>query len=501
MPGYEYRGYGYPDFGSVMSEEAPAPDNTAPRSSRRRGLYRHRRAIGVGAAAAAVSASLAVLANLTEIAGWVAPDETRDIVQETRVAVQDTDAKVNELLVLLRNQAAASGLDVNLEADTAIRNAIEAIVVSGNARKQKALEYLDAGDVAAAAETMAAVAEAQASAVSETGHAAADSWREAGALYYGLDVARAIESYEAAARLQPRHAETLEMLGYAYVRAGRPDDAERAFTECLELLPSPVIYASAQTGRAGIARQRGDYALANDYLSQALATAESNGLRPERVHALTGLASVAREQGNIDVAGRYLQQALSLSADLPDKSLRAKVLANLGIVSASRENYDEAQRLTGQALDIYLEQRDLAGQAMTIGNLGAIALLTGELDDAEAHLLQSVEIGEQLGWRSSMAYDLVNLGGIAQQREDFGAADEYLGQSEAIAREAGLSELLPVIVANRGEVAFSRGEVETACRYWAEAAPALADMGSAHAASVTEMMGNANCPPAPDARK
>lgn len=475
---------------SLPQEPAPAP---APPPKLKRFSLR-RKAIGFGAAAAALSALLAALANLTEVAGWFSPDETRDLVQETRVAVQDTDAKVNELLVLLRNQAAATGLDLNIESETTLRNAIETIIVSGNAQKQRALDYLDQGDVATAADMIAGVAEKQASAVSETGQAAAGSWREAGALYYSLDVTRAIAAYEAANRLEPRHAATLEMLGYAFVRAGRLDDAEAAFIECVELLPSPAIYASAHIGRAVIARQRGEYALANEYLSQALDTAEARGLADERIHSLIGLAAVAREQGDTGLAKRHLQEALALSKGRKDESLRAKVLSNLGILAANREEYDEARRLTQESLDIYAEKKDLAGQAVTIGNLGAIALLSGDTGSAETYLLRSIEIGEQLGWRSSVAYDLINLGGIARERQDFPAADEYLGQAEGIAREVGLAELLPVIIANRGEVAFESGDLESACRYWAEAAPALAEMGSAHAATVNAMT-KARCPP------
>ena len=453
-----------------------------------------RRAIGWGAAAAALSALLGVLANLSEIAGLFAPDETRDLVQETRVAVQDTDTKVSELLVLLRNQAAAAGLDLNIESETAIRNAIQAIVVSGNAQKQQALDYLAEGDVATAADMMAAVAGHQASAVAETGHAAAESWREAGALYFSLDVTKAINAYEEANRLEPRHPETLEMLGYALLRAGRLDDAEAKFIECQDLLPRPVVYASVYVGRAAIARQRGDYALANEYLSQALTTAESEGLTALRVHTLIGLASVAREQGDTERAHRYLQDGLKMSVELQDESLRAKVLSNLGILEANREEYDTARRLIQEAHDIYAEKKDLAGQSVTIGNLGALALLSGALDEAESYLLRSVEIGEQLGWRSSVAYDLSNLGGLARERQDYAGADAFLLQAEAIAKEVGLAELLPVIISNRGEVAFESGDVESACRFWSEAAPALARMGSAHAATVNQLANDAACP-------
>ena len=76
-----------------------------------------RNIIGLGAAAAVLSAGLAVLANLTEIAGWFQKDETRILVEETRGAIEQTDAKVEELVTLLRNQAAASGLNLDIESE------------------------------------------------------------------------------------------------------------------------------------------------------------------------------------------------------------------------------------------------------------------------------------------------------------------------------------------------------------------------------------------------
>jgi tetratricopeptide (TPR) repeat protein len=475
-----------------MDDDPPIRDEAPAKKRRRRS--RRQKAIGLGAAVAAVSALLGVAANLSEIAGLFAPDETHDLVQETRVAIQDTDAKVNELLVLLRNQAAAAGLDLNVESQTAIRDAIGAILISGNVEKQRAVKYLDEGEVGQAAALMATLAANQASAVSETSSVAADSWREAGALYYGLDVNEAVRSYEEANRLQPGDADTLRLLGKALVRAGRLNDAQSAFLECLELSPPPAINASVQLGRAGIARQRGNYALANEYLSLALATADSNGLAREEVLALIALAGVAREQGETELAARHLQQGLAISEDIPDDDLRAQILANLGILAARSEQYEEARRLTREALDIFGDVRNLAGQSMAIGNLGAIALLVGDADEAELHLRQSVEIGEQLGWQSSIAYDLVNLGGIAKERKDFATADEYLARAGNIAETVGLAELLPVIIANRGEVAFDRGDVELACRRWAEAMPLLAEMGSAHAADVADMVARAECP-------
>lgn len=473
-----------------MQNQTDSSDS--PTNSKRRHDWR-RSVIGLGAAAAIGSATLAVLANLSEIAGWFSPDETQELVKQTRVVIEDTDAKVNELINLLRNQAAAGGADLNIESETAIRNAIQTIIASGNAQKQTALTHLNEGDVATAAEMMSRIAENQAVAVSQTSDAAAATWREAGALYFSNDVARAIHSYEQANLLQPGHSQTLEMLGHSLLRAGRVNEARTVFQQCLASHPPADLRASVHHGFGNIAKLAGDYATAIEHYTQAQQISEENGLAAEQAQALVSLAVVARAQGNLDLAGRYLQRALARAVDMNNEMLRAKILTNLGTIAASRENYDEAERHISEALAIHRIANDLAGQANAMGNLGAVALLRGDVENAEALLLESVQIGERLGWQESVAYDLVNLGGMALERRDFESADNFLEKAERFAQQAELGELAPVIIFNRGEIAIERGQTELACRFWLEAEPLLVAMGSGHAETAATKINAAQC--------
>lgn len=471
-----------------MHTQAP-PEKTI----RRQHLERRRRIIGLGAAAALASATLAVLANLSEIAGWFAPDETQELVKETRVAVEDTDAKVNELLNLLRNQAAVAGVDLNIESEVAIRNAIQTIIASANAQKQSALAVLEDGDVGKAAGMLVQIAASQGTAVSETGDAAAATWREAGALYFSHDVTQAIRSYEEANRLQPGNPETLDMLGHSMVRAGSLEDARRLFENCLELGPPPALQASAHHGLGNIAKQSGDYKKATGHYERALDISVDSRLLAEQAQARISLGTIARAEGNLELAENQLHEAEGLAEEIDNNSLKAKIQTNLGIIAATRGNFHEANERIRTALEIHRGRNNLAGQANTIGNLGAVALLQGDADSAEVLLLESVDIGERLGWKESVAYDLVNLGGMALKREEFGAADAYLQRAEEISRNAGLSELIPVIVFNRGEIALQRGDLETACRYWTESEPALTSMGSEHSVTAINRINEAQC--------
>ena len=452
-----------------------------------------RTALRLGAVMAVLSAGLAVLANLSEIAGWFRPDDTREIVEETRGAIQNTDAKVEELVTLLRNQAAASGINLNIESDETIRNAIQAIVASGNAQKQVALERLGEGDFRSAAELMSELAENQATAVSETSEAAAASWREAGALYYSLDTEQAVRSYQAADELEPDNPETLDMLGYSLSRAGRFEEAQAALDRCLASSPAPGVQASALLGLGDIAKQRGQYDEAHGHFSRAFELAEARDLDEKKIRSLHALAILDRERGDVIAAGEKLQQALELAEAIDDENLTAKMLSALGVQAAARQDWAEARRLISAALDIYRARNDLAGQNNTIGNLGAIALSLGELETAEPLLRESVEIGRKLGWQSSVASDLTNIALIAAQRGDFATAAADLDEAEALVRQHDLGELQPVITFNRGEMAIQQGDAENACRLWGEAQPLLKEMGSAYLQAAESRLAEFEC--------
>lgn len=449
--------------------------------------------IGWGAVAAVLSAVLAMTANLSELFGWFAPDETRALVEQTQETMADTESKVDELVTLLRNQAAASGIDLNIESEAAIRNAVEAIAVSGNRQKQNALVLLDGGDVKAAAEMLEQLASSQTKAASATSEVAAQSWREAGALWDTLDIARAVRSYEEANRLKPDDPELLDLLGHALIRAGRVDDAVARFQEARQLGPEPGVFSSLNLGLGIVAKQRGDYAEAEHHFTTALETAEQAEVIDEIINSLNTLGGLRRAQGDLDAALDLQQRVLALAESTDNLHAKAIALEELGAIAAIREDFTEAERLLQQAHDIHQSRGDLARQAAASGNLGALALSRGDIDAAEPILLESVRIGELLGWQSSIAHDLVNLAGISMNRENYVLAVERLDHAQKIAEDAGIAELEPIIIFNRAEVANAADDMVTACRYWLESLPMLVTMGSGYADYAEEQIAAAGC--------
>ena len=445
-------------------------------------------------AIAVLGGLLITAANITEILDFFSPDPSLDLLEETQSTLQTTDAKVDEIVRLLREQTALSGSSLDTSAEETIRDAIRTMVESGDARKQNAISRLEEGDVDGAAAAIATVAREFDEASEASRKAAAESWREAGAIYYSSNVPESVRSYEAAMRLEPENPINAMDLGFAYLRAGRVDDAIATFEEAGTLSLVPAARAQVERGLGIAYRLKGEYAVATTHLVSALEIADNNGDIRQMAKTLMQLGLIARTQGDNETARQRLEAAVTYAEESGDEAALADALNDLGIIMASTEQYDDAAATFQRTYDIYLARNDLAGQSQAIGNLGATALTLGNLDEAESWLLRSVELGERLGAPRSITLDLMNLASISAQRGDFEQAAARNDRARVLATESGLEELRLIILVNSGEVARDAGDETTACRLWAEALPPLRAMEHYAAEIVVESRQSLDCP-------
>ncbi len=426
----------------------------------------------IGAVVAVLGGILVTAANISDVLSWFLPDDSVQLLEETKSTVRSTDAKVEELVELMRDQAARSGTGLDPQAENTIRNALKALAQSVDARKSKALDLLAMGNVAEAAESIESVAQELDMASDQSIDAAAASWREAGVIYYTSDIDKAVSSLESAYRLRPDDDNSLH-LAYAYMRASRPNDAVLLFEEVAQTATSSDARSSALRGLGIAYKQKAEYATARTYLEQALAELAGTDNLRQRGLVLLQVGSIDRAQGKNDVARKHFETAASYAKSIDDSHLLAEALNNLGIILAVTGQFDDATDALSQSHEIHVARHDLAGQANALGNLGATALTEGDESRAETYLLQSVEIGERLGWQRSIVLDLINLGGIAGRRQQYDVADEQLNRALDIAVSAQLDEITPIILANLGENAGFQGDFDEACRFWREALPPL----------------------------
>ncbi len=447
-----------------------------------------------GAILAVLGGILITAANITDILNWLLPDDSVQLLEETQSTVQSTGAKVDEMVRLLRDQAARAGYGLDLDSENTIRNALAVIVNSVDARKQSALSKLVDGDVEGAALSIVAVAQDLDTASEQSVDAAADSWREAGAIYHTANIDEAVRSYESAYRLRPDDPLNALDLAFTYIRAGRLDDALVLFEKVAAQDAAPDLKAIALRGAGTVQKLQGDYDTASASLTRAMEAAKETGNRRQQGLILLQHGAIARARGDNSGAREQFETAVRYAEETGDPHFLAESLNNLGIVMAVSGDFDPAALTLTRAYDIHVGRHDLAGQAMTLGNLGATALKQEDVEAAETYLLESVSIGEQLGWPRSIALDLINLGSIAASRQQFDTATDYLTRALDIAVSAQLNEIHPIILVNMGGVARDQDDAAEACRLWSEALPLLQAMKHSATEIVTAHQDKLDCP-------
>jgi DNA-binding CsgD family transcriptional regulator/Tfp pilus assembly protein PilF len=140
---------------------------------------------------------------------------------------------------------------------------------------------------------------------------------------------------------------------------GRPDDAQRAFTDALEVLRDNNGWGVAQAlyGFGSLARARGDHAAALGHFRDALALYREIDARPEIARCLVGIGWVALSQGDLQLARSSLTESLQLSLATGQRLAVARGLEAFAVLAVASGDPARAAKLQAAALAL----REAAG--------------------------------------------------------------------------------------------------------------------------------------------
>ncbi len=458
-----------------------------------KGLW-SRQSVKIWAGLTLLGGIIGTVANLNAVIDIFSPDQTTEMVADARSAAVSADAKIDELLKLMRIQAALTGADFDPQSEQLIKTAMEAILTSGDARKAAAREALDKGDVTAAAEAIRRVAAEQSEAASGAARAAVDSWKEAAALSAPGDPGAAAEAYQKALQLDSTDMEVLTSLGSVRYLMGDFAAAEAAYVEARSSAdPSSSDYGWATQGLGAIAFARGRVEEAEKFYLEAMALATRIGDPHLAAVTTINLAVYERRRGAFDEAEKLLRRSIEHARKGDAPAYEARATAQLGLVEFQRGDKPGGVELLKQANEMYESRGELRHQATTLGNLGAMALEEGDTKTAETYIAQSVELGERLGLKQSVAEDLTNLAELARQRADLPAAAGYIERATAIADEIGLDNLKPFLAATSAQIAQDGGDLAKACALYAEASRSFALQQDTTKEAVDDLAAKAGC--------
>jgi tetratricopeptide (TPR) repeat protein len=202
------------------------------------------------------------------------------------------------------------------------------------------------------------------------------------------DSAAAIAGLEALTAQQPTLAEAHLLLGQAYLRANRKDDAQAALVRGFSLKPDAAFPLDAQDPE--------DYFAAGNALATlgqfelALKAYDTTlKLQPGRANAVTNIGVVYYQQGQLDQAIAQFKQALTIE---PEDADTHYLLGAAQLQRASQSGTPGTADMTAAEQEFQTALKIKPEMAAAYIGLGNVYLLNQDFEQAAATLEQAVKL-------------------------------------------------------------------------------------------------------------
>ena len=453
------------------------------------------------------------------------PKDVQDAADDIKAVVDDgavkQDAKQEEILKHLvemkEQKAAEAGRVLDEQAKQTFIEQVRKVLQSTDAKKGPAREALAdnrpldaAGELMKVAQQEGAMADDVRRAAKEAGSTAAETFREAGGIYYSDRPDLALEAYREAARLDASDFNSLVYLSRLEDKQGGDVVAAKTAAEqALQVADDEREKGTAVHELGKNAMTSGDLAKSGEYFQTYLeivrTLAEANPGSSEAKRdvsiALEKLGDVAMEAGDTDAALGYFTESLEIR--------RALASANPGSAVAKRDVSVSLNKLgdvymqagdTDAALGFYTESLDIRRAiseanpgsseakrdvSVSLNKLGDVAIKAGDTDAALRYFTESSDILRVLASanpgsaeaKRDVSVSLNKLGDVAIKAGDTDAALGYFTEDLEIAR--ALSDANPSSAEAKRDVIASLdrlGKVTGEVQYWQQALVIAEDM-------------------------
>jgi len=383
--------------------------------------------------------------------------EVRDLSKETLNKIGDQQRELTEIKERLLAAFPTQGVP---GADKAIGAAVDAAAQgasAGDARLQRALGFLKAGNVKEAEPLFRAVAEEKAARIKTDSKDAATAFRNLGAIAGFADPKRALDAYQKAAELDPDDMESIFLVGWTQLQRGNLEEADARFRRVL-LATKTDNWANywARIGFGNIRIARGNLPEAlksfRDGLAIANRLAEAD---PGNVVWQLGLSVSYNEIGGVLKAQGHLPEAL--------KSFRD------GLAIANRLAQADPGNVVWQH-----------GLSVSYGEIGGVLKAQGNLPEALKSFRASRDIFDRLaqadpghaGWQRDLSVSNERLGDVYLAQGNLSAAVEQYRASlarmvpirDADPSNRDLQRFTSVTHSKIGEVLVARGNLPDALK-------------------------------------
>jgi tetratricopeptide (TPR) repeat protein/tRNA A-37 threonylcarbamoyl transferase component Bud32 len=274
--------------------------------------------------------------------------------------------------------------------------------------------------------------------------------------FFRGDYEDAIACATRAIELDPGFLEAVGFVGVCCARMGRYNEAadhyaaqERLADESGDARAKVEAFAN----RGAMYYFRGEYELADEYLTRAVDSAETLGLVSEVAQIRNNLGFAQLQLKHPEQAERTFRQAIDTHKALGALVSLVGPYNGLGSVLREQQRYDQAREYFDRARALAQESDDRVNVGVAYMNLGQCAILTGRLTDAKHELALALNLLDDTGFWN----------GRARVYEFMADLNLRLGNTEEAVRCAD----------RRIELAAKHGNVRMESAAWAQKAKAL----------------------------
>jgi len=265
---------------------------------------------------------------------------------------------------------------------------------------------------------------------------------------------KAIEAYEALAKVSPGNTDILFALARLYEESGDLEKA-RSNLEKVQTLDPKFTEAVLARGRVELSSNNTQKGL--EYLNTALNLAIQVGNDEQKANVLQAIGVGYEDLHRLDEALRSYQDSLEIKRRL---GLKNGIAASLGAIANLQSELgkpEEALKNLNEALKVSREIGDKVGVSDLLNDLGNFNLDHGRPDQALAFYKESLQLQIDLGNEQNRALLLSNIGNIYLGRGDFQAARTYLEQALQLREKFNVPEDLADTLHNLGETNMDLG--------------------------------------------
>jgi len=169
-------------------------------------------------------------------------------------------------------------------------------------------------------------------------------------------------------------------------------------------------------------RERGDDAQAERFFTDSLELSLSANDRLASADTFNSLGTLYWRRREVEKATEAYQKSLGYLLEAGRRFQAAQVYNNLGVIYADGADWEEAQRAYEQSLEIKRQADDSLGQARTLTNLVAVYQGQGRLEAATDACLDAIRLFEEVRHLRGLAHAKRMLGRLYLARDQREAA-------------------------------------------------------------------------------